>query len=40
MADERLRLVAEVQDQFTGPLDKLNASCSGSPLVDSRQPRI
>ena len=25
MADERLRLVAEVQDQFTGPLDRLNA---------------
>ncbi|MCJ2023383.1 hypothetical protein [Methylobacterium sp. J-067] len=26
MADERLRLVAEVQDQFTGPLDKLNTA--------------
>ncbi len=26
MADERLRLVAEVTDQFTGPLDKLNTA--------------
>ncbi len=26
MADERLRLVAEVADQFTGPLDKLNTA--------------
>ncbi|MCJ2010968.1 hypothetical protein, partial [Methylobacterium sp. J-076] len=36
MADERLRLVAEVQDQFTGPLDKLNAKLQRTAAAGSQ----